>query len=334
MDENKHQGSLRSPDEQSGPGIGVTTLPEQHQRDTQRDDTRQRRDYGATETHKRWHPTATVSAAIVQALSAFLILIVTAFYTYYASLQVQPLKNSADAALRAAMAAEDAAKAAKDNAAAATAQTSIAGRQADAALRAVELSQRANALTERATRQNLESARLDERAWLSVSYGIEEEPTSEGNVVVNNVPDPSHQFAGHIVATLVNSGKTPALHVRTKGVLPRFASQSSPAPNWNEQPPFPALVKQVSVIYSGESAKQNVVLPFLTIPATVTKYRAHEQHIWLWLRVDYCDVFGRAHWIQSCVFHPSPDWLNLPQFAMCPTGNETDDGQPERDCVR
>ncbi len=249
---------------------------------------------------------------------------ITACYTHYAGRQIKPLRDSVAASTKAAEAAEAAARAAVDNAVAAKAQ-------AQAALAAARAAETANNLANLGIRQNLESVRLDQRAWLSVAFTLSREPEEDSPLPENMVVE--------VISHIMNTGKTPAMFVRPK-TFAVLAEQIPPMPNWNQRLELPAILpremrdqilaraRQSITVFPGDRAMTIVQHPIAFYPPSVAQYKKHQRTIYLWQRIEYCDVFGNFHWTQSCTTHVSPDALNLSVFNFCPSGGtETDDSK-------
>lgn len=174
-----------------------------------------------------------------------------------------------------------------------------------------------------------------ERAWLFIDFRIDHEPRG----VVDNVVD-----AQRILYPITNSGRTPALHVRH---LTDYRLSDAPMlePDWvamaaaatkertdtvefykSINKPFPNDAHGDFTVFPGSA--QRFTLPISIAGENLEPYRSHNISLWVWSRVDYCDVFGRPHWTKACTVHGSPDSMNPSTFNYCLGGGiETDDGK-------
>jgi hypothetical protein len=173
--------------------------------------------------------------------------------------------------------------------------------------------------------QSQRAIEIDQRAWLSVGFQIDKEPKdfSAANAITISVP-------------IANTGKTPATRVRVFIETP-IQNEQPQLPNWAEMVSQayqtagafhvdPSMFLQTMTVFPGEKHQVNS-LPIQMAPTWLSEYQSHGRNIWIWVRIDYCDVFGKPHWTQACAVHVSPDALNISSFHLCATGNETDDGK-------
>ena len=93
----------------------------------------------------------------------------------------------------------------------------------------------------------------------------------------------------------------------------------------------PRFATNSLVVFPGpQPASQSFsTLPENYTPTQAKGYKNHNLQIWIWARIEYCDVFGHHHWTQISAIRSNPDALNLGRFYSCKYGNETDDGKNE-----
>jgi hypothetical protein len=208
--------------------------------------------------------------------------------------------TAAGAATKAADAAEVSATASKDAAAAAGIQAVASKTQAGAALAA-------NALTRQLARET-------QRARLTFSVGVEQEPTVEKPVLIFNMP-------------IVLTGATDATRVRftsavawlNNGLRPDMAKQdwTSSSLTWTN----------AGVVGVGE---QNRAFrrPITASKDEVEAYVAGTKSAAMLLRVEYCDVFERRHHITRCAMR-SPANPTVTYCGVDVDQNNGEQGQPE-----
>lgn len=153
---------------------------------------------------------------------------------------------------------------------------------------------------------SIESSRLDQRAWLTVSnLQLTEEPNGLNNIGV--------------LCHLINTGKTPALMVTNKTSTGTFtANTAPPTVEWDQ-----ILADNPVVVFPGGfttfTARFN---PFTAV--SLDSYKQHRSDMLIRVRIDYRDVFGAAHFTESCSYHSFGTGLTSSAFGACKTGNEID----------
>ena len=219
----------------------------------------------------------------VEAVCAVLLILITGTYTWYTRGQLRLTRE----AIRQSRA---------DNANALIAQQGIAQ----------------NALT--ASQENFmkslkssdNQSRLDQRAWVghidsSVSEVKEEAPIT-------------------FKITLSNSGKTPALRVRTEISSAHGPATANFIPRYTK--PTPQMRRGVGVIQPGGKA----VIEQKTGPVTyIEKLRDGANLYYVFGRIDYEDIFGRPHWTTYCLYIGGEPTLSL--MFQCRSYNDVDKEQ-------
>jgi hypothetical protein len=156
---------------------------------------------------------------------------------------------------------------------------------------------------------------IDQRAWLSIR-GFE----------TNGVKDSRYEVNKPLMIRVVfqNTGKTPALHVRslvyetavlTKGTVPREK------PKWIRYPDKVSGTAMGNISTSTESGH-----PFADLLVTQSLSQSdydlivqNKAHIFVHGKVWYCDVFNYQHWFTFC-----GHMLSGGAYAVCDDGNELD----------
>lgn len=165
-----------------------------------------------------------------------------------------------------------------------------------------------NAESEKVLNASIAASQLDQRAWVSIiGEKLSKEPAANEEL--------------SITYTLYNSGKTPALKMEGReGIFVGFfdgPDGEPPIPDWKSVPTqkgailFPGTVSGVLKETIGAS---KVTEPIVTAYDTLGSRSA----IYLRVHVDYDDVFGRHHWVETCVKHRKGNALDA--FDQCATG--------------
>ena len=257
------------------------------------------------------HIQARASRAIVGLTCALLIVSLVGGFVSY--LQFKAADKSANAAKDAAMAAQDTVKEARVTReesvkeAQRTRELSIAeGKAADE--RNMAAMEASNQQSRAALDASIEASRNDQRAWLGiVDLRLEKEPIANEDM--------------KITFTIQNTGKTPAVNVRSTELLAIQPTEPD-VPDWSQ-----ITATSNAIVFPGSTIK-DVGIPLLGVTITsqiLTLYnvlRVTPNAIWIRARMDYEDVFGRHHWIQTCGRHGPTDALD--KFAQCLTGIDVD----------
>ncbi|HET9400629.1 MAG TPA: hypothetical protein VFO34_06735 [Candidatus Acidoferrales bacterium] len=159
---------------------------------------------------------------------------------------------------------------------------------------------------------SIKSFRNDQRAWVSVlDTRLDREPVIAQELIV--------RYA------LANTGKTPAMHVGVKTGI--FLSAGEPIKSdWeNDKLTNPnGVLFPASINRSGSISLDGGKISFATLQA----YQSHLTAIYLRVRVEYDDVFGGHHWIETCSVHGSGEPLEY--FNGCTILKTTIDGEITR----
>lgn len=150
----------------------------------------------------------------------------------------------------------------------------------------------------------------DQRAWVSV-------------IDLHVAKEPAVGEELQITFTLVNSGKTPAIGVTGKHVVDIKPPEPA-APDWSKV----AVANRLD-IFPGANSTDNrakAAGPSITAPI-VNSYGGLATRLYIRVRVDYSDAFGKPHWTELCGFHVSGD--NLSRFEACSIGLAVD-GEPRK----
>lgn len=155
---------------------------------------------------------------------------------------------------------------------------------------------------------SIESARLDQRPWITFDgFEMSEEPTLNKEVTVT--------------LKVINTGKTPGLDLTSQS---RLAS-------WNVEPPPAVFVAPASAPSKGILAPGVTTVTFTTDPLSLTNsdqldaYTSKQNRIYIEAIVRYSDAFGKSHWTKVCAYHASG--MPLTTFQYCEHGNEIDTGE-------
>ena len=182
---------------------------------------------------------------------------------------------------------------------------------------------------------------IDQRAWLYLDHAIDHEPRG---IIDNSIDFVTISFP------VTNTGKTPALRVRFVPVITYEKQPELPSePHWSEiarsnddmysraaeiyKLPPGTRFDHIVTIFPG-TRQQQFFSPGAgsLVGEWLDDYRGHRRSIRVWTRLDYCDVFGKAHWTKTCAVHVSPDKDNPSRFTYCAwtNGIQTDDNSPEK----
>jgi hypothetical protein len=149
---------------------------------------------------------------------------------------------------------------------------------------------------------------LKQRAWVAPnSQRLIKEPAPNEDLVIS--------------FNLSNTGKTPALDVelREEIAIGKFDGPDGdpPVPDWKTV----ETVKGANIFPNSTSGALKETLEGRKVTENVVNiYKAPQSmiRIYLRIRVDYYDVFGRHHWIETCSKHKNGDAPDF--FEQCSGG--------------
>jgi hypothetical protein len=158
----------------------------------------------------------------------------------------------------------------------------------------------------RALNASVDASRNDQRAWLSVA-----------NLGMVNDPVAGQTFT--VTYAVSNSGKTPAVKASTKTQL-SFDRTEPAAPDWDK-----IIPSSQSVIFPNTTSLNiHVDAPAATMtkPLVDAYTTTRQTKIYFRVRLDYSDVYGRAHWSEVCNVHSSGDAAD--HWLSCAAGGNVD----------
>lgn len=180
--------------------------------------------------------------------------------------------------------------------------------------------------------QARETLRQEQRAWIGFSsFQLWSRPlkTTEW---LRREPIIGDEFM--IRYGLTNTGNTPATHVwanRNYIVgLPNAITLPSP-PVWRA---VRAPIEGTSVVFPNAVGHYIETQPEVFNKDFDVPYREGKSRLMTWIRVNYCDVSGRRHWVELCVSHPFGPEGSLSLFNFCGSGVSPTDTEPSPDCKR
>lgn len=159
---------------------------------------------------------------------------------------------------------------------------------------------------------SIEAARLDQRAWCSV--------TSEMSVsgTLGSVSDAS------VKITFKNSGHTPALNVRTgAGFVLTYAF---PLPPDLSLPSVDGEAGSVAVIGSQATQEINPVLTAKSVNDFIAQHDEGDRPFYIYVVgvIKYDDVFKREHQTTFCYYIQAAIGQKITRFQIAPTRNSVD----------
>ncbi len=161
-------------------------------------------------------------------------------------------------------------------------------------------------LAQSSLRANIGIARRDQRAWVGVTkVSAGRVSNNAGFLVVNEVETT-------LEATVANTGKSPALHVRNVFRMELLPAGESLHPDYS-----------ISQKEQSDTVIQPTMFIFPTatframMPAEVDSLRAGHTRLYFYGRLTYNDTFGRSHKTEFCAF-VQPD---LKIAASCESNN-------------
>lgn len=300
MDSNEHQEKTGSDAGQAPPVASVVPAEQQPQANPVRNQCQ-----GAKQNSQRlgW-PSAQITFD-------FLVVVFTGALAVTSYLQWHALRDTLTETKNLAIAA-------KQQAGAAVIQADAAKIQATTSADGVQVSRLANELAGRGITQNLETARRDQRAWLSIQgCTISKEPGAyptdpNGKLRPTFTTDEVDATAIALICGVVNTGKTPAVNVKT-WALPSIGIPLRP--NWKT---FPATAAEI--VFPGDNATvfQINIEKMVLSPIQNTQYRDGKQRVFFALRVEYDDALHFHHWTEACYSRKFNDALMA--FTYCGGG--------------
>jgi hypothetical protein len=188
--------------------------------------------------------------------------------------------------------------------------------------------------TIQAVKQSQTATEIDQRAFLFVDAALDAEPTQFGPM------KPGPFFVPTVTFPVTNTGKTPALRaLMTAKVL--FSAQVPKEPDWANEAKGqrvmdretakrlgvnPETFTRTVTIFPGD--RQRFFEPVFPMggPNLYAAYGRKDELLYIWVRLDYCDVFKKAHWTKACMSHAYGDTRLA--FPYCFGGGLiTDDGE-------
>ena len=178
---------------------------------------------------------------------------------------------------------------------------------------------------------NRDALQLEQRAWLRYAgFTLQSlsKTASSSDPWENREISDSGDIARFRVS-VVNSGRTPALNVTlsmgnfTRGVLgvPDFIFERPEETEW-----LPTEPQSGVVIMPGEQGRYLYTPPLPLHPNLVEYYMKGSLRIFLWTRLQYCDIYQRRHWALIAVARPagsSPDsHFTIPEQHFGPADGE------------
>ena len=223
------------------------------------------------------------ASAIIMALCTLAIAGITAFYTHYASQQVEQMSNTVTEMQKQSISMQNA---------------------ADANKKAVDLAERNIKATQ-------EQSRLDQRAWIG---GVEATPPpfTDGTSRVYIKEGERIPIIGIVI---INSGKTPARKIKTVQQMRAFANNIFKPVYVSDSP----IKKSISVLHPGGRD----TLPITPFDIIITKEMINEIRsgkivLYIYGKITYEDIFGRGHRTTFCHFIDK----DMKAIANCDTYND------------
>jgi hypothetical protein len=211
-------------------------------------------------------------------------------------------KQQACAAQKSAQAARDFADSAANINVGITAAVKELGRQA----REVELSRNTSSETsQKALEASISNFHRDQRAWVGVIK-------IEGALKSNQNFSPTAYF--------MNSGRTPALHVRASmGVVPGVVGREPFLPTWPDNGRGSTNQFMPGVLYENSVPMTEDYKKIIESGDFLTELNSGSRTVYVMGRFDYTDTFGEPHWTTFCHFI-----TQLHAWVACTKYNESD----------
>lgn len=146
--------------------------------------------------------------------------------------------------------------------------------------------------------------RLEQRAWLNYDrLTLQSAPTKTADFRDTKVSDPHDNI--RLKLSIVNNGRTPAFNVTiTMCEAGLTASNYTTAePSW--PPPTPPAA--ADVITPGSPMRDFFTPLIVTWPQQVKDYMNGEMRLFLWTRLQYCDVYNHRHWLTTAFAKEADD---------------------------
>jgi hypothetical protein len=152
------------------------------------------------------------------------------------------------------------------------------------------------------------NAKRDQRAWVSMPGFILDQELGDVDTI-------------SIKVILANTGRTPALSMTYTFDIGLFEGTSMPRPDWSKAA-VPRLAPimlppQINPIGAFSFSAKRLSLP----KPAINEYLSKRADIYIWVRIDYRDIFDTPHWAESCAKHTYGD--DATSFRIC--GGSTDD---------
>jgi hypothetical protein len=150
-----------------------------------------------------------------------------------------------------------------------------------------------------------ESARLDQRAWVTITQSILYKPLAVGEVPKINM-------------TLTNSGKTPALKVRIVGVA--YVGDS---PVSSSNIGHTGAIKEALIGPGGTISTEREAVEPIRDDDVIQAIKDDTVRLYAMGYISYFDVFNQPHKTNFCIFI-SGKWLEKSIMVNCDSGNAAD----------
>jgi len=156
---------------------------------------------------------------------------------------------------------------------------------------------------------SIEASRMEQRAWLTIRQ-------------ITLVKEPSEGENIEALASLYNVGKTPA-KMRDKYHI--AVGKGDAEPDWPSWDAVPYGDQRPGIV--SPNAPMTIEITYDDPPVQqIRRYRTAGGTIDIRIRVDYEDVFGESHFIETCAIHrfgsPVGNWIG------CKGGDRMDDQEP------
>ncbi len=157
---------------------------------------------------------------------------------------------------------------------------------------------------------------LAERPWITISKCL-----LPAEPAVTTTAEETKKII--LTCWIQNTGKTPALNESSASNI-LFVTGMHPGMRliMNPEQPSPS-VSIVPPDAQGMHFAAGFRPGTTNLPVeTLNEYKAGVSALYLLARIDYSDVFGKAHWTTACLYHPYG--TDLGTWNSCPTGNDVD----------
>lgn len=158
---------------------------------------------------------------------------------------------------------------------------------------------------------NRESARIDQRAWLTMSkFALEEDPSDSETTPIK------------VDFLMINTGKTPAIKCVVEKI-PRLWR----APPTDDPWPNGPVTQKNPVFVLMPVAERNYTEPWPLPAENISLYTKQGYRLYVQVKIWYDDVFGGHHWATTCRWHEAK--MARDDFRFCPTGTEIDNPEQQ-----